>query len=163
MRVICSETRCNLRRQCGGATVHDSSHCESCRREPSARCISADSYWLSQITPFFPKAFIYGNSELILDKTTNTYFLLGNVSTDLDFSCKILEFLSRPSFKGVSAYKQKMFRTGLNAIFGQSWTPKEIELIYTRLGNGVNRPLCETFIKNGMNLSLLGEVRDGKP
>lgn len=36
-----------------------------------------------------------------------------------------------------------------------TWTSKEMDLIYTKLGNNVNRLLCRSFILNNFDMSIL--------
>jgi len=111
------------------------------------------------ILPFFPTASIYKEEEIILEPKNNIYFRIVGVASVLDFNCKILEWCSRACFKGLTEYWQRYFRRGLNSYFGKNWTKENYDLIYTRLGNGVNRSLCIEFINSGFNINLLAEDR----
>lgn len=110
---------------------------------------------LNEIRPLFPKAFINLNYELILEPKNNIYFRLEDVHTHLEFKCKMIENLSRPSHKGVGIYWEKQILQGLNKYLGADFSREEMSLIYTRLGNGVNRKLCEKFIKFRYDMELL--------
>lgn len=107
------------------------------------------------ILPFFPTASVYKEKEIIVEPKNNIYFLLENVTSEAEFNCKILEWCSRSCCKGLSEYWQRYFRRGVNGYFRQTWSKDDYDLIYTRLGNGVNRPLCVEFIESGFNLELL--------
>jgi len=116
--------------------------------------------WLKNVKPFFPGAFIYGTEELILERKTNTYFSLVDVKSDLNFDCKMLEWLSRAAYKGTTLYWQRWFLRGLTSYFRQPWSREDMGLIYQKLGNGVNRDLCERFIVSRFDLDVL---RKGAP
>lgn len=124
----------------------------------------------------FPKSFVNDSNEfigLLKHKTVevNTWFRLENVSNDLELKCKVLEFFSRPAFKGFTYggqhYKQRRIGEeiyeyhldGINEFLGTQFSPDDIELIYTYLGNSVNRPLCIKFIESGYDLSVLKEKK----
>jgi len=111
--------------------------------------------YLKKILPFFPGAFIYKKDELIIEKKNNVYFRIDNVNSNLELDCKILEYLSRPSCKGLSDYWQRYFRRGVNSWFKINWTKAEMMEIYTYLGNGVNRKKCIDFIKSDFDLKIL--------
>lgn len=103
----------------------------------------------------FPKAFINRQNELIIEPKNNIYFRLEDVENELDFKCKVIAWLSRPSCKGVSLYWQRKIRKGLNELLETNFTEEEMSQIYTRLGNDVNRPLCISFIQSDYDLVLL--------
>lgn len=113
--------------------------------------------YLEMILPFFPTASIYKKNELIVEPKNNVYFRIDNINSQLEFECKILEYVSRSCIKGVSLYWQRYFLCGVNSFFRKNWNKSEMELIYTRLGNGVNRQLCIDFIQSAFNNKLLGE------
>lgn len=113
--------------------------------------------YLRKILPYFPTAHIYKNDELIVEPKNNIYFRIDNIDNICDFQCKILEWVSRPCIKGVSSYWQKYFSRGVNSFFHEIWTKEDFELIYTRLGNGVNRTLCRKFIMSNFDLECLNE------
>lgn len=110
---------------------------------------------IEKIETVFPRAFINTKNELILEPRINAYFLLSNVKTEMDFTCKLIAYLSRPACKGVSAYWQRVIRKSLNELLGTKFTLEQMELIYTYLGNDVNRALCIQFVNSGYNLKVL--------
>ena len=103
----------------------------------------------------FNKAFINNSNELIIEPKNNIYFRMDDVENKLDFDCKVIAWLSRPSIKGVSTYWQQKIRKGFNYYFDKKLTKEQIDLIYTRLGNDINRKLCIKFIESDFDLKLL--------
>jgi hypothetical protein len=103
----------------------------------------------------FPKSFINDRNEFILDPKNNIYFTLEDVQSELDFKCKLIAWLSRPSCKGVSEYWQRNTLKNFNEFLGTNFTKEEMSQIYTFLGNDVNRSLCVKFIESNYDLSLL--------
>lgn len=102
-----------------------------------------------------PKSFVNKSNELIIEPKHNIYFRLEDVKSKLDFKCKVLAWLSRPSIKGVSDYWQKKILQIVNELLGTDFTKDDMCEIYTSLGNDCNRKLCEAFIRSGYDLSLL--------
>lgn len=103
----------------------------------------------------FPKSFVNHNNELIVEPRNNIYFRLEDVENELDFKCKVIAWLSRPSCKGVSVYWQKKIRKLFNDLLGTNFNEEEMSEVYTYLGNDVNRPLCIKFIESNYDLSVL--------
>lgn len=112
---------------------------------------------INKITPFFPKAFIYKDNELIIEPKNNIFFRIDNVNSDLELDCKMIEYLSRSACKGLSDYWQRFMRRGLNSWFKQNWSVDDLKLIYTYLGCGADRSLCIQFIESSFDLLLLKE------
>jgi hypothetical protein len=102
-----------------------------------------------------PNAFINLHNELIIEPKNNIYFRLEDINGELDLQCKVIAWLSRPSCKGVSPYWQKRFLSIINRFLGTQFTTEEIEIVYTYLGNDINRGLCEQFVQSGYDLSLI--------
>jgi len=111
--------------------------------------------YVEKVLPFFPKAHIYRNDEIIIEPKNNVYFRVDNINNDHEFDCKMLEWLSRPSCKGLTPYWIKFMRRGLNGYFCKNWSQDDMREIYTRLGNGVNRTLCSKFINSGFDINIL--------
>jgi hypothetical protein len=111
--------------------------------------------YLDRVLPFFPDAIIHNVNEMIIEPKKNISFRLDNIFSMVEFDCKMIEYLSRASCKGMPLYWERYFRRGLNSYFRKNWSVVEMELIYTRLGGGVNRSLCMKFIRGGFDLSLL--------
>jgi hypothetical protein len=119
---------------------------------------------LKKISKIFPNAFIkLRTEELILDIKRNIFFRLDNIETNLDFDCKIIAYLSRPSHKGLTKKEHSYFLKCLNKYFNQNWTFQNMSLIYTYLGNDANRRLCKKFIRNDFNLEIIGEGINNGP
>lgn len=102
-----------------------------------------------------PKSFVNKSNELIIEPKHNIYFRLEDVKSELDFKCKVLAWLSRPSIKGVSDYWQKKILKIVNELLGTNFTKDDMCEIYTSLGNDCNRKLCEAFIGSGYDLTVL--------
>lgn len=110
---------------------------------------------LLKLRMIFPKAFINMRYELILEPKNNIYFRLEDVETELDFKCKMIAWLSRPSCKGVSVYWQKKILKGLNEFLETEFSHEDMTEIYTRLGNDTHRKLTIKFIESNYDLSVL--------
>jgi len=120
----------------------------------------------------FPDSFINECNEFIClfyykDECVNSCFRLDNVSNELELKCKVLEYLSRPAFKGFTYAGQSLsgrrigeeiysyHLKGINKFLGTHFTTKDIEIIYSELGNGCNRKLCIEFIDKGYDINIL--------
>jgi hypothetical protein len=113
-------------------------------------------YALQRLSKIFYDAYIkISSEELILNDKHNIYFRLDNVESDLQFDCKLLEYLSRPACKGIPDKDQKFILEKLNKYFEQKWTKEDMEKIYTYLGNGVNRKKTMDFIISNFNFKIL--------
>ena len=127
---------------------------------------------IKELQRCFPYSFINENNEFIClfyygDECVNSCFRLDNVSSELELKCKVLEYLSRPAFKGFT-YAGQHWKSrqigeeiydyhldGINDFLGTHFDNSDIEIIYTYLGNGCNRNLCIKFIESGYNLKVL--------
>lgn len=110
----------------------------------------------------FPRSFINGNGEFIAHGKANEYFVLHNCKDDFEINCKVLEWLSRASCKTEPYYQNKkntefhrFMLNGINAFLGTDFSSENMELIYTKLGNNCNRPLCEKFVASGYDMKIL--------
>lgn len=109
----------------------------------------------------FPGSFINGNGELIAHEKSNTYLILVGKS-DLELKFTVLEWLSWAASCAIP-YKSKqhnqsfhnMMLNGINDFLDTDFSPEDIELIYTKLGNNCNRPLCEKFVASGYDMEVL--------
>ena len=115
---------------------------------------------LNKLMCIFPTSFINRNFELIIEPKNNIYFQLNNVESTLDFDCKVIAWLSRPSCKGLSDYWQRKIRKGFNEYFKTDFDKDEMMQIYTKLGNDIHRTLCEKFVQSGFDLSLLNDNKN---
>ena len=118
---------------------------------------------LVKVLNAFPLA-IVRRDDIIIYPKMNSCFLHNNIKSDLQFKCKILECLSRPSFKGgyykshnhnIEIYDYHL--NGINKVLGTNFTREQIEEIYNPIGNGINRKLCIEFIESNYNFDLLKE------
>ncbi len=110
----------------------------------------------------YPGSFINDCMEFIADRRINSYIRLEDVPDELTLKAKVIEYFSRPSFKGEyyrsHSKNQEIYDfhlKGFNKFLGTNFTPDEICDIYCKLGNGVNRPLTLKFIKSGYNLQVV--------
>ena len=134
---------------------------------------------LNKLKKSFPKSFINSSNEfigLLKHRTVqvNSWFRLENVENDLELKCKVLEYFSRPSFKGFTFanqhYKQrqigeeiyKYHLDGINDFLDTDFCVDDIEWIYTKLGCGINRKLCIHFIESNYDLSILRGKDNGR-
>lgn len=106
----------------------------------------------------FPKSFINNSNEIILEPRNNVYFRLEDIETALDFKCKMFAWVSRPIAKSLNNYWSPKVLRSFNQVLGTNFTKKEMNCIYDRLGNDVNRQLTVRFIESNYNMALL--VRD---
>ena len=119
---------------------------------------------LNDLFGAFPDAIMNRNLEFVADPNhrVNSYFRLDNCETRVDAVCKVLEYLSRDAHK--SLHFSKAWRNeqvydyhhqGINRFCGTNFTREDIELIYTYLGNGVNRQKTLAFIHSGYDMAIL--------
>lgn len=114
---------------------------------------------IKKIMKIWNKSFINNNFELILELRRNIYIILSMYSTVKELKMNMLAWKSRPCIKGDDDKYLDDFRKKFNKYFGKEWTVEEIELIYQRLGNGVNPKLCEKFLDSNFDFKLL-EMKD---
>ena len=121
-----------------------------------------DSLVTRKLARAFPKSFINPALEFIAHKEANEYFLLEDCYTELDVKCKVLEWLSRGSYKTCtfnSNVKNERFHNfmlnGINDFLGTDFTESDIETIYTYLGNRCNHKKTVRFIESGYDMAVL--------
>ena len=87
---------------------------------------------------------------------------LKDCENETDVKCKVLEWLSRPAYK-TEPYNTKRsndeFRRfilgGVNQFLETDFTEKDMEQIYTYLGNRCNHAKTLKFIESGYDMSVL--------
>lgn len=112
----------------------------------------------------FPGSFINSRGEFIAHLRTNQYFLLNNCQTVEDIEAKVLEWLSRPTFK-TQPYSQEwrnrrfheFMLAGVNAFLDTDFSEEDMELIYTYIGNAIKHDLTVKFINHDMSMKWLRE------
>lgn len=119
----------------------------------------------------FPKSFINKNGEFIAHKKSNTYLILENKETWLDVAVGMVEWFSRAAYKtqcyNSTAADDKFHRfmlDGINKFLGPAkpLTNKDMELVYTYLGNGVHHSLAVQFVESDCNMEVLREYERSK-
>ncbi len=110
----------------------------------------------------FPNSFINHNAEFIAHIKSNTYFGLKDCENETDVKCKMLEWLSRPAHKtepyNTKRSNDKFHRfilSGVNQFLETDFTEKDMEQIYTYLGNRCNHAKTLKFIESGYDMSVL--------
>ena len=124
-------------------------------------------------TPFINKS-----NEIILYPKYNVYFKLGDIENERDLKAKVLAWLSRPAHKDRFYHEEKydfqkqeyvpykygirknketrqFFLDRINRFLKTNFSTTDIELIYDKLGNDVNRELTYKFIDSGYNMEVL--------
>lgn len=102
------------------------------------------------------KMFINRLNELIVIPKINAYFRLEDVKSELDFKCKILEWLSYYTAENHwnKYWSPKMIKF-INYMLDTNFTKEKMQIIYCSLGNAVNHKLTIEFIKNNYDFSIL--------
>ena len=126
---------------------------------------------LNDLFSAFPDAILNWHLEFVADphRRVNSYFRLDNCETREDVVEKLLELLSREAFKSQhfdAAWRNdkvhKYHLDGINQFCGTSFTPGDIERIYTKLGNSIRHQKTLEFIRSGYDMCVLWEKEDGK-
>jgi len=101
-------------------------------------------------------------SENLLPSKKKTSIFIANCKDEFEVKCKVLEWFSRGAYKTEHYRTTKrnelyhnFMRNGINAFLGTNFNADDMAIIYTELGNGVNRGLCEQFINSGYDISVL--------
>lgn len=121
-----------------------------------------------QLMRSFPNSFINYQGEFIAHRDANQYFILDNCKDELEVKCKVLAWFSRGAHKTApfGARKNKEFHKfmldGINRFLGTDFTESDMDLIYTYLGNDINRKLCVQFIESGYDMNILKQRSDNK-
>ncbi len=112
----------------------------------------------------FPGSWVNDGLEFIAHTKANEYFSLENCQTKLDVKCKVLEWLSRAAYKSEPfASGQKNIQlhgfmlAGINDFLGTNFTEKDMETIYTYLGNACNHLRTIGFIQSGYDMAFFNQ------
>lgn len=116
---------------------------------------------LKKLLNCFPESYINRNLEVILIPKTNTYFSLAGCSTKRDIIAKVLMWCTRDISK-VRPYSQQKRNIRFyveNKERLEKYVGKNIDVnvIYHRLGNGINKELTYRFIDSDFDMDLLYE------
>ena len=119
---------------------------------------------LKNLLGLFPRSYINQNLEVILITKTNTYFNLEGVGSRRDIIAKLLMWCTRTIAKGQPFRNKKrndMYREvtkrALNYYLGTLFSDEDINLIYQRLGNGINQDLTYSFIDSDFDMEVLND------
>lgn len=110
----------------------------------------------------FPNSVVTYNEEFIAHIGSNTYFILKDCENETDVKCKVMEWLSRPAYK-TEPYSTKrsndefhrFILNGVNQFLETDFNEKDMERIYTYLGNRCNHAKTLEFIASGYDMSVL--------
>lgn len=126
-----------------------------------------DNLVASKLMGAFPKSFINSALEFIAHKEANEWFRLEDCDNEIDVKCKVLEWFSRGAYKTCPFYsnvKNERFHNfmlnGINDFLGTDFTERDIEEIYTYLGNRCNHEKTVRFIESNYDMSIL---KGGEP
>ena len=124
---------------------------------------------LQRLMSCFPRSFINQYGEFIAHEKANEYFNIAKCKNELEIKCKVIEWFSRGAFKTEPYGTKKkndefheFMLKGINEFLGTKFTEKDMELIYTYLGNAVDHELTVKFICSGYDLEVLKEKRGGR-
>lgn len=113
----------------------------------------------------FQGSFFNERDEFIAHKYSNTYFIFANCKSEEDVKCKVLEWFSRPASKGIpysQEWRNKKFRQfmlkGINLFLNTKFSFKDMEIIYTYLGNACNHKRTLEFVRSGYDMELFREL-----
>lgn len=117
---------------------------------------------VTKLMDCFPDSVINHNAEFIAHAKSNTYFILKDCKNETDVKCKVLEWLSRHAYE-TEPYNTKrsndsfhrFILCGVNQFLGTNFTAKDMEQIYTHLGNRCNHAKTLKFIASGYDMSVL--------
>lgn len=122
---------------------------------------------IKNLMSIFNKSFINYRNELILIPKTNLYFSLNNVENEFDLKCKVLEWCSRDAYKSMpysTDRRNRMYqddvRENINIFLKTNFTRNDMELIYSKLGNGVHHELTIKFVQSNYDMNILGSDKE---
>lgn len=110
--------------------------------------------YLDMVSKHFPMVYISSDYEFVFHSDRGIYFRLQDVKTDKDFYGKVIKWLSRDAIKQP---EEIAFNVGnaINEILKTNFTTVDFDIIYTYLGNDINKGLCDKFIESGFNITVL--------
>lgn len=131
-----------------------------------AFCMTEGEYAMKEaremLLECFPGSFVNSRDEFIAHPRTNQYFILRDCKTPEDIEAKVLEWLSRASFKSrpySQEWRNRRFhadmRFAVNAYLDTDFSEDDMGIIYTYLGNAINHGLTLDFIDHCMDIDWL--------
>lgn len=118
--------------------------------------------YITNLMILFKNSFINCINELILIPKTNLYFSLDDVESESDLKCKVIEYCSRDAYKtmhfdsiGENIEYHDYVIERINEYLGTDFDETDMELIYTKLGYGVNRDLTIKFVESNCDMNIL--------
>jgi len=87
------------------------------------------------------------------NRTYTTWFRYTDNEDELKY--KVLEWLSRPAIKEGDQTTRKWYLDGINKYLETTFSESDIDNIYCRLGNAVNRTLTKLFVQSGYDMQML--------
>lgn len=115
---------------------------------------------ISHALNIFPNSFINHSNELIIDPRNHISFRLEDVTTVVEFKCKVFAWVSRPIAKSLNKYWAPRILDGVNRLLQTSFTKDDMWWIYDRLGNDINRKLAIKFVESNYDMDVLGPRED---
>lgn len=118
---------------------------------------------LAKLKKCFPQTKLLANGEVVVHIKGNQWFNLSTCKSSQEVSYKVLEYFSRGAYK-TEPYRNRSDLTkkfhkymldGINEYLNTDFTEEDMELIYGKLGNGVNRSLTEEFFNSQFDMELL--------
>lgn len=113
----------------------------------------------------FEGSFFNERDEFIAHRYSNTYFIFANCQNEEEVQCKVLEWLSRAASKGMpygQEWRNKKFRAfildGINMFLRTDFSFKDMEVIYTYLGNACNHQRTLDFIRSGYDMTFFDNL-----
>lgn len=118
--------------------------------------------YITNLMILFKNSFINCINELILIPKTNLYFSLDDVESESDLKCKVIEYCSRDAYKSMHfdsiaeniRYHDYVIER-INEYLGTDFDETDMELIYTKLGYGVNHDLTIKFVESNYDMNIL--------
>lgn len=117
---------------------------------------------IQRIMKYFKNSYINSYLEVILLPKTNGYFAIKNCRNEVDIKCEIIENISRDCFKTQHYSRLKDNKNmwnenliALNNALKTDFSQQDIELIYNKLGNGINHELTKKFVESNFDIEVL--------
>ena len=102
-----------------------------------------------ELLSYFPDAFINKEKELILIPKINLFFQLDNVKNRRDLIYKLISWCSYDFSKN----KKELLK--LNSFLKTNFNFYDMEYIYKKIGNGINKEIAYKFIDSEFDFEVL--------